>query len=1337
MALHNSHRGAGAASRRFRGPWAATSAFSSTPRRLLLLSAALFGLLALLRFSPHTALDIRLRYRASNEQRSPSSHNARDYRNNAQKAPRVEAETSAEGLRRFAGYAVNPAYAPGDRREGGYREGRRKFRRELLYVEWRARVDALSAERAENGPWWARGELSWAEKGEAEESGEEWRMEEEQWVREEREGKLQDMPTGGNEGGSEGVSENEESDDSSLLAPGAAMAESADQNDESADYRYESADDKDESAGDRDESANNSLLRSSDTDGRLVVGEWEDGEEEEGEEEEGEEEKVEEEDGEGEDGEGEGGDDDYDSDEERGEEEKEGLGEDEEGEGDEDGEEGDAGDGGAGGESQFSQPGQQAPLPVAAAGDSVEAAAAWGRSGVPFPDVTETPAPSAADVPVPEVTETGDAADMTFPKSPRTVPRGGLDVRRSPEGPQTGLAGGSHERSLEGNQAPGGPHGLPSWAVMVTQREKWEEEAEREEARERDMDDSRVALAPLLVAMQVLGDGLAHGNETASIEVGDEDGRGEKRGGREGVRTIGEGGEEVKKGGETGEESVGREMVISDASRGRGQHMKVNRRWVGSQMGVLGAMGGMKDTGGMGRLLGRKKRFGGGEWRREDTGEGTKGVKGEREEDRKRDRDSEWGRRGRLLRGLDEEGSGEAGGEEGKRDAEDGMGERIDQSRGRTVGASEGVCEGVGEGVSTGMSEGGSEGIEGVGGDEGARGGEGISKRAEEVRGEEARGEEVREEEVRGEEARGEEVREEEVRGEEVSEEELKRRVGLLVWPMPALIAAVGRGEAAVSPLLQLSLVLGGREAGTGEEREEEEGEEGGCEWGNEEGSEAGSEYGSSRVGKEDAAQMASKEASREAAGRAAQQAALPSSAAGPSRKASGRAVLCAAFHRFLSSSLAPHRSLPALHTAHAGGGGDGGGGGRGGAGAREVGGGGEDGKGGQGQFLFARCRKLVGRLGHGPVSWWLRQVVLATWQLFTGWEERPHLSSRPSLSFTRESPRPHTHPTSTPQPLSFPLSQPPFSSSPTLSLPHPRRCPSPIPRQLEVGADESYMLTVGGAAPSQSPAVMDSPPTPNNPIPFPPAPDHSSPALDSATYPPHPPPLPFPPSPSQLEVGADESYVLTVGGAAPDHSSSAVIRIHANTTVGALRALETLSQLVRRDPASRLALLQGVPLTIHDRPRFPHRGVLLDTARHFHPVPFIERLLDSMSYAKLNVLHWHLVDAEAFPIETPSFPRLWKGAHSPHERYSLADMRHVVGYAAARGIVVIPEIDLPSHSKAWGVGYPALLPAFNCSEPLDVSNEFTFRVIQGVLTDLRAVFPSPTIHIGGDEVNA
>ncbi|GJP48597.1 hypothetical protein CLOM_g7892 [Closterium sp. NIES-68] len=216
-----------------------------------------------------------------------------------------------------------------------------------------------------------------------------------------------------------------------------------------------------------------------------------------------------------------------------------------------------------------------------------------------------------------------------------------------------------------------------------------------------------------------------------------------------------------------------------------------------------------------------------------------------------------------------------------------------------------------------------------------------------------------------------------------------------------------------------------------------------------------------------------------------------------------------------------------------------------------------------------------------------------------------------------------------------------------------------------------------------------------------------------------------------QLDIGVDESYKLSLG----DRGEPGTAVIQANTSVGALRALETLSQLCRYHYPSRLVTIHGVPLKVEDAPRFKHRGLLIDTARHFLPVVEVERVLDAMSYAKMNVLHWHLVDAQSFPIETPSFPRLWEGAFSLAERYTLKDAKHVVRYAAARGIVVIPEIDTPAHATSWGVGYPVLYPSPDCKEPLDVSNEFTFELIKGVLTDLRSVFTGSRIHIGGDEV--
>ncbi|CAI5946823.1 unnamed protein product [Closterium sp. NIES-64] len=281
----------------------------------------------------------------------------------------------------------------------------------------------------------------------------------------------------------------------------------------------------------------------------------------------------------------------------------------------------------------------------------------------------------------------------------------------------------------------------------------------------------------------------------------------------------------------------------------------------------------------------------------------------------------------------------------------------------------------------------------------------------------------------------------------------------------------------------------------------------------------------------------------------------------------------------------------------------------------------------------------------------------------------------------------------------------------------------------------------------------------------------------------------------------------------------------------------------------SRLVTIHGVPLTVEDSPRFHHRGLLIgeceemgffidpmsssggNTTTHlgshgaaFLPVVEIERVLDAMSYAKLNVLSYiHTSPSlstpslplsiplhpypplsplapggrSVFPIETPSFPRLWEGAFSQAERYTLKDAKHIVRYAAARGIVVIPEIDTPAHATSWevgypvlypspgpsrkeslyaprlgptckesrlynlppsyaflnscrclltpvpsvltggvgypvlyprphpqrasgGVGYPVLYPSPTCKEPLDVSNDFTFELIKGVLTDLR-----------------
>ncbi|EOY08901.1 Beta-hexosaminidase 3 isoform 5 [Theobroma cacao] len=169
---------------------------------------------------------------------------------------------------------------------------------------------------------------------------------------------------------------------------------------------------------------------------------------------------------------------------------------------------------------------------------------------------------------------------------------------------------------------------------------------------------------------------------------------------------------------------------------------------------------------------------------------------------------------------------------------------------------------------------------------------------------------------------------------------------------------------------------------------------------------------------------------------------------------------------------------------------------------------------------------------------------------------------------------------------------------------------------------------------------------------------------------------------------------------------------------------------------AFRVIKVHMSPWTIIDQPRFSYRGLLIDTSRHYLPLPVIRKVIDSMTYAKLNVLHWHIVDTESFPLEIPSYPKLWNGAYSTSEQYSVADAAEIVSFAQKRGINVLAEIDVPGHALSWGTGYPSLWPSKDCQQPLDVSNEFTFKVIDGILSDFSKIFKFKFVHLGGDEVD-
>jgi hexosaminidase len=212
-------------------------------------------------------------------------------------------------------------------------------------------------------------------------------------------------------------------------------------------------------------------------------------------------------------------------------------------------------------------------------------------------------------------------------------------------------------------------------------------------------------------------------------------------------------------------------------------------------------------------------------------------------------------------------------------------------------------------------------------------------------------------------------------------------------------------------------------------------------------------------------------------------------------------------------------------------------------------------------------------------------------------------------------------------------------------------------------------------------------------------------------------------------KVGEDESYELGV--------SESGAKLSAVTPLGILRGLQTFLQLVETTGKGF-----AVPVvTIKDQPRFPWRGLLIDVSRHFIPLDVLKRNLDGMAAVKMNVLHWHLSDDQGFRVESKRFPKL-------HEMgglyYTQAEIREFIAYAYDRGIRVLPEFDIPGHSKSWFVGYPELASGIGPykidSEPpdsvIDPTKESTYKFLEKFIAEMAKLFPDAYFHIGGDEVD-
>ena len=216
-------------------------------------------------------------------------------------------------------------------------------------------------------------------------------------------------------------------------------------------------------------------------------------------------------------------------------------------------------------------------------------------------------------------------------------------------------------------------------------------------------------------------------------------------------------------------------------------------------------------------------------------------------------------------------------------------------------------------------------------------------------------------------------------------------------------------------------------------------------------------------------------------------------------------------------------------------------------------------------------------------------------------------------------------------------------------------------------------------------------------------------------------------------ELGEDESYTLDV--------TPAGAKLHAANPLGALRGLQTFLQLIAITPDGF-----SVPaIHIEDRPRFPWRGLMIDSARHFIPLDVIKRNLDGMEAVKMNVFHWHLSENQGFRAESRKFPKLHEQG-SDGLFYTQEEIRDLIDYARDRGIRVVPEFDMPGHSTAWFAGYPELASGsgpyaierqWGIFDPsMDPTDEKIYKFLGEFIGEMAKLFPDQFFHIGGDEVN-
>eukprot|EP01017_Pseudomicrothorax_dubius_P010307 TRINITY_DN13668_c0_g1_i1.p1 TRINITY_DN13668_c0_g1~~TRINITY_DN13668_c0_g1_i1.p1 ORF type:complete len:435 (-),score=87.79 TRINITY_DN13668_c0_g1_i1:123-1427(-) len=219
-----------------------------------------------------------------------------------------------------------------------------------------------------------------------------------------------------------------------------------------------------------------------------------------------------------------------------------------------------------------------------------------------------------------------------------------------------------------------------------------------------------------------------------------------------------------------------------------------------------------------------------------------------------------------------------------------------------------------------------------------------------------------------------------------------------------------------------------------------------------------------------------------------------------------------------------------------------------------------------------------------------------------------------------------------------------------------------------------------------------------------------------------------------------DRSYTLDL--------ETSGLQLRAKTYVGFLRGIETFAQLVYRRKAKSGSgvefYIPQTPIMIADAPVFAHRGLMLDTSRHFFSKETLKKLLDGLMFSKFSVFHWHLTDDDSYPMQLDAFPTLFeKAVFSPAERYTKADMKEILDHGRKRGLRIIPEIESPGHARSWSLD-PSIYDIVTCPNGsskgiphgyLDPTMNRTYEVVGTMFKELFDMFPDEFVHVAGDEV--